>query len=98
MLIDWDTVGLGPPERDLWMVTGEAGEEARRYARPDRPGRRPGLLAFYRLRWALDDISAFVHRLRSAHRRTADAEHAWLALQQTVAGLSGDAAARAINC
>ena len=30
MLIDWDTVGLGPPERDLSMVTGETGEAARR--------------------------------------------------------------------
>jgi len=24
MLLDWDTVGLAPPERDLWMLTGDA--------------------------------------------------------------------------
>ena len=23
ILVDWDTVALGPPERDLWLVTGE---------------------------------------------------------------------------
>jgi len=93
MLIDWDTVGLGPPERDLWMVAGASGEEARRYA--DLTGRAvdPGLLQWYRLRWALDDISAFIHQLRSAHGRTADAEHAWVALEQTVTSLDGDAAA-----
>ena len=98
LLIDWDTVGLGPPERDLWMVTGETGEEARRYAGLTGHAVDHGLLEWYRLRWALDDISAFVHQLRSPHGRTADAEQAWQALQQTVAGLSGDAAVRAINC
>jgi hypothetical protein len=46
----------------------------------------PAGLALYRLRWALDDISAFVNRLRTEHRRTADTEHAWLALKETVAG------------
>ena len=98
MLIDWDTVGLGPPERDLWMVTGETGEEARRYAGLTGRAVDPGLLEWYRLRWALDDISAFVHQLRSPHGCTADAEQAWKALEQTVGGLSGDAAAWAINC
>ena len=68
MLIDWDTVGLGPPERDLWMVTGETGEEARRYAGLTGRAVDHGLLEWYRLRWALDDISAFVHQLRSAAR------------------------------
>ena len=33
----------------------------------------------------LDDICAFVNRLRTEHRHTADTEHAWLALEQTVA-------------
>jgi spectinomycin phosphotransferase len=98
MLIDWDTVGLGPPERDLWMVARQSGEEARRYAGLTGRSVDPGLLEWYRLRWALDDISAFVHQLRSAHGRTADAEHAWVALKQTVASLDGDAAAWVINC
>jgi len=88
MLIDWDTVGLGPPERDLWWIIGQAGAASRRYA--DLTGRAvdPAGLAWYRLRWALDDISAFVNQLRTEHRRTADTEHAWLALKETVAGLT----------
>ena len=88
MLIDWDTVGLGPPERDLWWVIDQAGAASRRYA--DLTGRAvdPAGLAWYRLRWALDDISIFVNQLRTEHRRTTDTEHAWLALKETVAGLT----------
>jgi spectinomycin phosphotransferase len=89
LLIDWDTVGLGPPERDLWMVVSTTGEEARRYT--DLTGRAvdPARLATYRLRWALDDISAFVGELRTGHRHTTDTEHAWLALKQTVEAATG---------
>ena len=90
MLMDWDTVGLAPPERDLWMVVGENDEESRRYADLTGRGVDRGLLEFYRLRWALDDISSFVHQLRSAHDRTADAEHAWLSLKITVTRLCHD--------
>jgi spectinomycin phosphotransferase len=90
MLVDWDTVGLAPPERDLWMVVSDTGEESARYAHLTGRGVDPGLLAFYRLRWALDDISSFVHRLRSAHEHTADAEHAWLSLKTTVTRLCRD--------
>jgi spectinomycin phosphotransferase len=88
VLIDWDTVGLGPPERDLWLVTdGAGGEEWRRYAMLTGRAVDHDLLAFYRLRWALDDLSAFLHRLRGAHRRTADAEHALLSLKETAVRL-----------
>jgi spectinomycin phosphotransferase len=88
LLIDWDTVGLAPPERDLWWVVSQTGEEARRYA--DLTGRavNAARLAMYRLRWALDDISIFVSQLRAEHHRASDTEHAWLALKQTVAGLT----------
>src|SRR6185437_11811130 len=53
MLIDWDTVGLAPPERDLWMVATETGAELRRYT--ELTGRPVDMAAIelYRLRWAL---------------------------------------------
>jgi len=84
ILVDWDTAGLGPPERDLWLVTGPDGREQARYARATGRPVNPELLGFYRLRWALDDLSAFAARLRGPHRRTADAERAWRNLQQTI--------------
>ena len=80
MLIDWDTVGLAPPERDLWMVATETGAELRRYT--ELTGRPVDMAAIelYRLRWALDDLSCFVRDLRAPHRRTPGTEHAWQAL------------------
>lgn len=88
MLIDWDTVGLAPPERDLWMVATDGGDELRRYT--ELTGRPVDTAAFefYRLRWALDDLSCFVRDLRAPHRRTPGAEHAWRALELTVAQLA----------
>jgi len=87
MLIDWDTVGLAPPERDLWWVVADGGgAEARRYTRATGRPVDQAALTFYRLRWALDDLSIFVHQLRSAHTRTADTEHALRALEITLAG------------
>jgi spectinomycin phosphotransferase len=88
LLIDWDTVGLAPPERDLWWVIsdGSAGA-ADRYARATGRPVDPAALALYRLRWALDDLSIFTYRLRSGHDRSADAEHALRAIEITLAGL-----------
>jgi spectinomycin phosphotransferase len=88
LLIDWDTVALAPPERDLWSVATGSGEEVRRYT--ELTGRRvdPAVLEFYRLRWALDDLSCFVRDLRAPHRRTPGTEHAWEALEITIADLT----------
>ena len=82
---DWDTTGLAAPERDLWMIASDTGEELRHYTAATGRAIDPAALAFYRLRWALDDVSAFIPRLRAARQRTADAEHAWRALQETIA-------------
>jgi spectinomycin phosphotransferase len=84
MLIDWDTAGLAPPERDLWMITGD---ELPRYTAATGRVVDPEALSFYRLRWALDDTSSFIDRLRGARRRTADNEHAWHGLEYTITQL-----------
>jgi len=88
ILIDWDTVGLARPERDLWMVASDTGDELRRYTELTGRPVDVAVLGLYRLRWALDDISCFVRDLRAPHRRTADAEHAWQSLELTVAQLT----------
>jgi Phosphotransferase enzyme family len=95
MLVDWDTVALAPPERDLWMLDDEAGP-AGPAGSADSAGRGGALarysaltgtaidgtaISFYRLAWKLADIAAFTGVLRSAHIRTRDTEHAWTALQ-----------------
>jgi spectinomycin phosphotransferase len=88
MLIDWDTVGLALPERDLWMVATETGAELQRYT--ELTGRPVDMAAIelYRLRWALDDLSCFVRDLRAPHRRTPGAEHAWQSLRLTITDIT----------
>ena len=84
-MVDWDTVGLGPPERDLWMISTDAGDELARYT--DLSGRHvdPAALRLYRLRWRVDDISIVVAGFRSAHAETADMARAWQFLTRFLA-------------
>ncbi|WP_084961582.1 phosphotransferase [Thermoactinospora rubra] len=85
-LVDWDTVGLAVPERDLWHVAARPDELAR-YAELTGREPDPAALAFYRLRWALDDLGAFVAGFRAPHGRTADTGQAWRGFAGTLAGL-----------
>jgi spectinomycin phosphotransferase len=84
-MIDWDTVALGPPERDLWMVSRDGGDELARYTELSGRSVNPTALRLYRLRWLVDDISIVVGRFRSAHADTADMAHAWRALIHSLA-------------
>jgi spectinomycin phosphotransferase len=87
-LIDWDTVGLAIPERDLWQVLGSIDSHAaRRYTRATGHPIDPDGLRFYQLRWALDDLAAFTGQLRAGHQDTAGTREAWLALNETVTGI-----------
>ena len=74
MLIDWDTAGLAPPERDLWWVLSDTGAEAARYAELTGREVSQAALALYRLRWDLDDIGLFLADFRAPHRRDQDSE------------------------
>ncbi|HEY9472247.1 MAG TPA: phosphotransferase [Mycobacteriales bacterium] len=89
LLVDWDTVGLAVPERDLWLVA-EGPDDLAWYA--GVTGREPDLaaLALYRLRWELDDVAVYLDWFRSPHDRTPDTEQAWAALTGTVEHLTGD--------
>ncbi len=80
LLVDWDTVGLAPPERDLWLFP----DEMALYA--DATGREIDVVAIdlYRLRWELDDIAIFTSQFRSAHALTMDTEKAWFSLADRV--------------
>jgi spectinomycin phosphotransferase len=75
-LIDWDTVALALPERDLWML--DTPEERERYASASGRAVDGAAIDLYQLRWKLDDIASFVHLLGSAHTENADAAQAWI--------------------
>jgi spectinomycin phosphotransferase len=76
-LIDWDTVGLALPERDLWLVAGDDARAADRYA--ELTGRRVSGAAvhLYRMRWSLDDIALAVRDFRGPHEQDEDTGLMW---------------------
>ncbi|WP_327676076.1 aminoglycoside phosphotransferase family protein [Kitasatospora sp. NBC_00458] len=90
LLVDWDTVGLAVPERDLWLVGADAGDLAR-YAEATGHTPRPAALALHRLRWALEDVDAYLHWFRSPHGDSEDARESWAALAGTVRELDASA-------
>jgi spectinomycin phosphotransferase len=57
-LVDWDTVALAPPERDLWMLVDDDQHDA--------------ALDFFRLTWDLKDIAEYLNVLRSPHEENED--------------------------
>ncbi|MCX4601436.1 phosphotransferase [Streptomyces anulatus] len=91
LLVDWDTVALAPPERDLWLAT-DAPEDLSRYAELTGHHPDPALLAYYGLRWALDDMAAALDIFGARHPDTADTRQAWEGLVDAVTALTDRAA------
>jgi spectinomycin phosphotransferase len=71
VLVDWDTVALAPPERDLWMLAGDGAEA---YVRAT--GHEPDEVAvdFFRLTWDLKDLAEYLNVFRSPHSHNEDTE------------------------
>jgi spectinomycin phosphotransferase len=81
-LLDWDTVGLAPAERDLWWLDAAWHAE---YARATGRPVEAEWVALYRLRWFLDDLASSLKRLRAPATPPIDAERAWAWLQGALA-------------
>jgi hypothetical protein len=80
VLIDWDTVLVAPPERDLWALVGEDLQMAAEYARRTGVDVDDVAIELYRLWWDLCEISLFVAELRRPHPGNEDTRVAWDAL------------------
>jgi spectinomycin phosphotransferase len=88
LLVDWDTVGLAPPERDLYSVA-ETPEDLERYAEASGRTVNTSALTLYLLRWDLEEVSSYVDWFRAPHDRSPDTEEAWQGLLESVTRLSG---------
>jgi spectinomycin phosphotransferase len=75
LLIDWDTVALALPERDLWML--DTDDDRDRYLHASGRPVDGAAIDLYRLRWHLDDIASTVQLFRSPHGENADTAQAW---------------------
>jgi spectinomycin phosphotransferase/16S rRNA (guanine(1405)-N(7))-methyltransferase len=72
LLIDWDTVLVAPPERDLWSMDPGDGSILDAYARATGVTPSPSTMDLYRLRWDLADVAVVVSRFRAPHPGNAD--------------------------
>lgn len=70
VLVDWDTVALAPPERDLWMLAGEGMSEL--YEERSGFGVNAVALDFFRLSWDLKDLAEYLNVLRAPHTDNVD--------------------------
>jgi hypothetical protein len=74
LLIDWDTVLIAPPERDLWSLDPGDGSLFAAYAAATGVPVRPELIELYRIRWDLADLALDVSRFRRPHQGTPEDE------------------------
>jgi spectinomycin phosphotransferase len=100
-LVDWDTVAVGPPERDLWMLTAIDPTAAGRYRDLTGTTLDEDLLAAFHLLWAVTDVAAYAAQLSLPHRGSADDEQAREILAEILDGALpepyGPAAARPLS-
>jgi spectinomycin phosphotransferase len=80
-LIDWDTVLLAPPERDLWDLAGDEPALLDRYAAATGTEIDNEALLLYRLRFDLAEVAEYLSLFRSPHGDTADTQESWKNLQ-----------------
>ncbi len=91
-LVDWDTVLLAPPERDLHHILrsplrGEDLVAVRAYLASAGSSRVDvHTLQHYRDRWTLTDVSTAITHIRAPHERTPDVRTAFGALRSGLAG------------
>jgi len=89
LLIDWDTVLVAPPERDLWSLDPGDGSILAAYAAATGVTPLPPLLELYRIRWDLTDIAMGVSRFREHHPGSADDDKTWDGLRTLIARITG---------
>jgi hypothetical protein len=89
LMIDWDTVLVAPPERDLWDLDPGDGSILAAYQRATGIAPEPAALALYRLRWDLTDIALYVCQFRSPHRGDANDDKAFAGLMAMLDRISG---------
>lgn len=84
LLIDWDTVGLALPERDLWVVAGDDPGAVGRYAELTGRPVSGAAMQMYEMRWSLDDIALAIADFRAPHEQNEDSALTWETLTEEI--------------
>ena len=83
-LIDWDTVLVAQPERDLWSLDPGDGSVLAAYAAATGVAPRPDLLEMYGVLWDLKDVAVDLSRFRRPHPGDRDDDKCWRGLKTLV--------------
>jgi spectinomycin phosphotransferase len=75
-LVDWDTVLLAPPERDLCMVGGDRDVLAV-YSAATGVAARQDAMDLYRIWFDLSEISGYIRGFHGPHVESADSAESW---------------------
>ncbi len=86
LLVDWDTVTLAPPERDLWMFDDGSPNALAPYVEASDRMVDEAAIALFRLAWTLSDVAAFTALFRSDHGDNQGAEKSLRALNASLVG------------
>jgi spectinomycin phosphotransferase len=86
-MIDWDTVALAEPERDLWMLDSER-HGLGPYTETTGQTISHAGIEFYRLAWTLSDIASFTRMFRSQPVTTSWLDRKWHGFVALVEGAS----------
>ena len=81
IFVDWESVLLAPPERDLWHLAEHDPSLLDAYSRATGIDIDRDALALYRMWYDLAEISGYVSLFRDPHADTADAAESWRNLQ-----------------
>jgi spectinomycin phosphotransferase len=74
LLIDWDTVALAPPERDLSLLATGGDRAFGAYEAATGRAVHGQVVDLYRLRWYLDDVGSAARTFSRPHRVTPDTQ------------------------
>jgi thiamine kinase-like enzyme len=77
VLVDWDTVLLAPPERDLWNIADDDESILDAYASASGVEIDREALSLYRLWWDLAEICEYLSLFWSPHSKTEDTDESW---------------------
>ncbi len=81
VLVDWESVLLAPPERDLWDLAEHDRSLLGRYAAATGTQPDDEALTLYRLWYDLSEIGGYLSLFRAAHEDTADTVQSWANLR-----------------
>ena len=81
VLVDWDTVLLAPPERDLWDMAEDDEAILDIYARATGVEIDREALTLYRLWYDLAEVGGYLSLFHGRHGETADTNESWRNLQ-----------------